>query len=450
MKVLHDLKKLSVAFSITAAALLAADDGTLGTDRNGSDANATLLFDAQQMSADAKAGAGTSLEDYLSELKRKQFGYEYEKADQESSKLRDSWIMPIRLSYSITRQNPYNEEGREEVESQSAAIAVDQPIFQSGGIIYGVKFANASREYANYSIDQQKRIMIKQAVDLLMQIKQSELRIKKQQLQIANSEINLEQKREQYLTGQLDSGFLNNAIIEKNIVTQALYDLETGNAQLIAQFKKISDLDPKTAKIPFLALLDEARFLEQNIDLRLAESESEKNRYNKNVTLAKYLPSINLVASYNWQKQQSNVLYPGVGFTTIDNPGTTYYRYGLSASMPLDINAYNDFEAAKVTYLQSQVVIDDKKRELRLLYEQVMQNLIKYEKKIALADENRNLYEALLDETKGLFKAGYKTQYDVDTLSNSLQIEGINKKIYEIDKQLELLTLYEKLSNDLQ
>ena len=118
--------------------------------------------------------------------------------------------------------------------------------------------------------------------------------------------------------------------------------------------------------------------------------------------------------------------------------------------MPLDINAYNDFEAAKVTYLQSKVVVDDKKRELRLLYDQVMQNLIKYDKKIALADENRNLYEALLDETRGLFKAGYKTQYDVDTLSNSLQIEGINKKIYEIDKQLELLNLYEKMSNDLQ
>ncbi len=445
MRVLHDLKKLSLAFSITVAALLAADDSNLGTDRNVSDSNASLLFDAQQMSVEEQKGSAVSLEAYLSELKRRQFGYDYEKADQESSKLRDSWIMPVMIQYSINRSNPYHEEGNGESESQSAAIAVDQPIFQSGGIIYGIKFANASREYANYSIDQQKRIMIKQAVDLLMQIKQSGLSISKQKLQIANSEINLEQKREQYLTGQLDSGFLNNAILEKNIATQALYDLETGNAQLIAQFKKISDLDPKTAKIPFLALLDEARFLEQNIDLRLAESENEKDRYNKNVTLAKYLPSVNLQASYNWQKQDS---YFSPGFKNTSE--TDYYRYGIKASMPLDINAYNDFEAAKVTYLKSQVVIDDKKRELKLLYDQVMQNLIKYEKKIALADENRNLYEALLDETKGLFKAGYKTQYDVDTLSNSLQIEGINKKIYEIDKQLELLTLYEKLSNDLQ
>jgi outer membrane protein TolC len=163
----------------------------------------------------------------------------------------------------------------------------------------------------------------------------------------------------------------------------------------------------------------------------------------------KYLPSINLEASYNWQRQQSNFVLP-TGPTTITSPDTTYYRYGLSASMPLDINSYNDYEAAKVEYLRSRVVIDDKKRELKLLYDQVMQNLIKFDKKIALAQENGILYGTLLDETKGLFKAGYKTQYDVDLLSNSVKIEEINKKIYEIDKQLELLTLYEKLSNDVQ
>jgi len=445
MRVSADLKKLSLLCSVLLAVTLVAND----TDLNATDSNATLLFDAQQMGAAEQKTSAASLSEYLSELKRKEFGYEYEKADQESSKLRDSWIQPIKLSYSITRQNPYNEQGAPETESQNAAIAVDQPIFKSGGIIYGIKYAGASRDYANYSIDQQKRLLIKQAVELLMKTKQSELTIAKQKLQIANSEINLEQKREQYLNGQLDSGFLNNAIIEKNIVTQTLYDLETSNEQVLAQFRKISDLDPKTAKIPFLALLDEQRFLEQNIDVKLAESENEKDRYNRNITLVKYLPSVNLQASYNWQSQES-FFFAGTTPVKSNPPDTTYYRYGLSASMPLDINSYNDYEAAKVTYLKSKVVIDDKKRELKLLYDQVMQNLINYDKKIALAEENRQLYATLLEDTKGLFRAGYKTQYDVDTLSNSLQIETINKRIYQIDKQLELLTLYEKLSNDLQ
>ncbi len=448
MRALHDLKKLSAAFSIVLATLLAADDGNVSQEANSSDANATVLFDSQQMSAEEQATATRSLDEYLSDLKRKQFGYEYDKTDQESNKLRDSWIKPVMLQYSINRSNPYNENNAGDSENQNAAIVLDQPIFQSGGIIYGVKFANASREFANYSIDQQKRIMIKQTIDLLMQAKQSELRIKKQQLQVSNSEINLEQQREQYLNGQLDSGFLNNAIIELNLVKQALFDLETSNAQIIAQFKKLSDLDPETAKIPFLAIVSEAKFLEQNIDVKLAESEREKNRLYKNVTLVKYLPSVNLQASYNWQKQDS--VFPAGGTLISNTSETDYYRYGVSASMPLDINAYNDFEATKVEYLKSKVVVDDKKRELKLLFDQVMDNLTNFDKKIALAEENRKLYAELLTDTQDLYRAGYKTQYDVDLLSNSMKIETINQKIYEIDKQLELLTLYEKMSSAVQ
>ncbi|MEE8589505.1 MAG: TolC family protein [Sulfurimonadaceae bacterium] len=443
MRALNDLKKLSAAFSIILATMLVADDTNLSQEQN-----STVLFNDQQMSPEEQAASVGSLDDYLSELKRKQFGYEYEKTDQESLKLRDSWIRPVMLQYSINRSNPYNENDAADSENQNAAIILDQPIFQSGGIIYGVKFANASREFANYSIDQQKRIMIKQTIDLLMQVKQSELTIEKQHLQISNSSINLEQKQEQYLNGQLDSGFLNNAIIEKNVVTQALFDLETRNYQLISQFKKLSDLDPKTAKIPFLAIVDEERFLEQNIDVKLAESESEKNRLFKNVTLVKYLPAVNLQASYNWQKQDS--VFPAGGNLISNTSETDYYRYGLKASMPLDINSYNDFEAARVEYLKSIVVIDDKKRELQLLFDQVMDNLINYDKKINLAEENRKLYATLLADTENLFRAGYKTQYDVDILSNSMKIEVINQKIFEIDKQLELLTLYEKMSSDVQ
>lgn len=448
MRALHDLKKLSAAFSIVLATMLVAEDTNLSAEQNLTDVNATVLFDNQQMSAEEQKAATGSLEDYLSELKRKQFGYEYEKTDQESSKLRDSWIRPVMLQYSISRSNPYNEDGAADSESQNAAIVLDQPIFQSGGIIFGVKFANASREFANYSIDQQKRIMIKQTIDLLMQVKQSDLTIEKQHLQISNSTINLEQKQEQYLNGQLDSGFLNNAIIEKNVVTQALFDLETRNYQLIAQFKKLSDLDPQTAKIPFLAIVNEEKFLEQNIDVKLAESESEKNRLYKNVTLVKYLPAVNLQASYNWQKQDS--VFPAGGTFISNTAETNFYRYGVQASMPLDINSFNDFEATKVEYLKSLVVIDDKKRELKLLFDQVMQNLSNYDKKIELAEENRKLYKGLLADTEDLFRAGYKTQYDVDILSNSMAIEEINKKIFEIDKQLELLTLYEKMTSDVQ
>ncbi|RLA68849.1 MAG: transporter [Epsilonproteobacteria bacterium] len=405
------------------------------------------ILNAEESNLPVAESKAQSLETYLSELKRKQFGYDYEKVEQDSNKLRDSWIQPVKLQYSFNRQDMFNELGAPSTDSQTAAIIIDQPIFQSGGLIYGVQFANASREYSNYSVEQQQRILIKNAVELLMKIKQADFGIEKQALQIANSEINLEQKREQYLHGQLDSGFLNNAIIEKNIVIQTMYDLETAKQRLVSQFENISDMNYKMANIPFLAMIDEEKFLKDNIDIQLAISDVEKNRLNKNVTLTKYLPAVSLQGSYNWQKNESFFFINGTPQKS-DSPETSYFKYGFRATLPLDINSYNDYESARISYLKSQIVIDDKKRELKSLFEQVMQNLENFDKKITLSEENRQLYKTLLDETRDLYSAGYKTVYDVATLENSEKIQVINKHIFEIDKQLELLNLYEKLMNE--
>lgn len=402
-----------------------------------------LKFDANTTHQELRVAK--NLETYLSALKRKQIELDFAKVDNESSKLRDAWIQPIQIQYKWNRQNPYDVE----TESQNAAIVLNQPIFQSGGIFYGIKFATASREFSNYTVEQQRRSLIKQAVELLMKIKQADMSIAKQQLQIANSQINLEQIREQYRNGQLDSGLLNNAVIERNIAKQALYDLETAKERLVTSFKTISDLDYAKAEIPFLALLDEKEFLENNIDIKLIESEAKKNKYGENVTLSKYLPSVNLQGSYNWQKQETFNF--GGNPVNSTQPETDYYSYGLQATMPFDINSYNDYEVSRINYLKAKVQIDDKKRESKALFEQVHQNLENYDKKIALSQENQELYSALYDETIQLYKAGYKTKYDVETLDNSQQIEVVNQKIYEIDKQLELLNLYEKLSrNDVQ
>ena len=176
--------------------------------------SSTLLFSNEKQA---------TLDTYISDLKNEQFGYDYKKNEAESSKLRDSWIAPLHLNYSYTRSKPFEEEQI----NQNAAIKMDQPIFQSGGIYYGIKFATASKKYSDYSIDVAKRKMIKEAVSLLMQIKQTTFKIEAQNLQIKNADINLQQKKEQYLNGQLDSGFLDNAIIQRNIVIQSLYDIQT-------------------------------------------------------------------------------------------------------------------------------------------------------------------------------------------------------------------------------
>jgi outer membrane protein TolC len=382
---------------------------------------------------------GSSLDTYISTLKQKEFEYDYRKNTAESSKLRDSWIAPLRLNYTYSKSEPYDDE----LTAQSAAIKMDQPIFQSGGIYYGIKFASANKLYSDYSIDVAKRKMIKSAISILMQIKQTELKLKAQKLQIENAEMNLAQKQEQYLSGQLDSGFLDNAIIQRNIVRSALYDIETAKERLVNQFATLSDLDYKTAHIPYLEFITQDAFLKHNIVLKQSSAKIERDNYMHNVTVAKYLPKVSVVAGYNWSDSQQQL-----NENVIVNNEVNYYDYGLRVTLPLDINTFRDIESVKLDYLKSKVLKEDKQRELQALFVQVFQNIANYDKKIALSNENIELYTKLSEDTMALFKAGYKTEYDVKTLKNSLQIQNLDSQRYSIDKQLELLNLYEMYVNE--
>ena len=380
----------------------------------------------------------TNLDVYISDLKQEQFKYDYEKNEAEGAILRDSWIAPLQLNYKYSRSKPLSKE----LTSQSATIRMDQPIFQSGGIIYGIKFANASKLYSDYSVDVAKRKMIKDTVSILMQIKQVGLKEESQELLIINSQINLEQKTEQYLSGQLDSGFLDDAVIQVNVLKQVLFDIQTSKEKLINQFSTLSDLSYASAKIPNLSLISIDTFLEHNIILKQNAAEITKNEYYKTVTLAKYLPQVSLTAGYNWNDREQFF-----GGATVINK-SNYYDYGLRINMPLDINIFRDIESIKIDYLKAQVLQKDKERELTALFFQVLHNIKNYDKKIELCNESMNIYKKLLGDTQELFLAGYKTQYDVDTLKNSFDIKKIDSRVYEIDKQLELLTLYEMYVNN--
>ena len=376
----------------------------------------------------------TEFDKYISNSKNQQFSFDYKKVDLESSKLRDSWISPIRLQYSYNKSKPNS---LEQI-YQGASIKIDQPIFKSGGIYFGIKFAEASRRYSNFSVDLAKRKLIVDAISLLIQIKQSSLKIEKQKLQIENTDIKLEIKKEQYINGQLDSSFLDNAIIEKNIATQILFDIQTAREKMISRFKSISDNQYTNIEIPHLNILNKQQFLENNIVLNMANSKIQKDRYYKNMTITKYLPQINLVAGYNWDKSKIEQL--NNNFIVNEND---YKNYGFRASMPLDINSFRDIEVSKVEYLKSTEVLKDKERELSAIFEQVIQNIDNLNKKESLSVSNIELYDKLLSDTKKLYSVGYKTQFDVDLLANSLKIQKFSSKIFELDKQLELLTLYE-------
>ncbi len=376
------------------------------------------------------------LDEYISNNKQEQFRFDYQKSEADASILRDSWIAPINLNYSYIKSNPYGSSQT----AKTAAIKIDQPIFQSGGIYYGIKFAQEVKKYSDYSIDVAKRKLIKDAISILMQTKQKDLQITKQKLLIENSKINLDIKQEEYLSGRLDVGFLDSAVIERNTVIQALYDIQTAKQRLLSSFSALSDLDYKTAKIPTLELLNKEQFLEYNLVLKMLNSQIQRDDFAKGVSIAKYLPQVSFTAGYNWMKSDS--------LFQLGSPEKDYHEYGFKVSMPLNVNTFRDIESTKVDYLKSKVFAKDKKVELIALFEQVLINIKNLERKKLLSLENKEIYSKLLHDTQKLFKVGYKTKYDVQTLKNSVEISKYNSKIYEIDKQLELLTLYEMYVNE--
>ena len=382
-----------------------------------------------------------TLDSYISETKQNIFKYDYQKNVSDSLMLRDSWISPIMLNYSYSKSKPYDATQI----SQVAAIKLDQPIFRGGGIFYSVKFANASKKYVDYSIDVAKRKMIKDTVAILMQIKQTDLKILKQDLQIENAEINLALKKEQYLSGQLDSGFLDNAVIERNVVIQSLYDIQTAKERLISSFHTLSDLDYETTKVPHLELINQDEFLQYNLTLDMAKMQAQRDEHNRGIIRAKYLPTISVTAGYNWSKSENNKFSAAMSSFSEEK---NYYDYGFKANIPLNINTFRDIESAKIEHLKSEVLALDKQKELQALFEQVMQNLANLDKKKTLSVANMDIYLKLLNDTKELFNAGYKTEYDVRLLDNSLKMSELDTQIYEIDEQLELLNLYEMYAND--
>jgi hypothetical protein len=115
--------------------------------------------------------------------------------------------------------------------------------------------------------------------------------------------------------------------------------------------------------------------------------------------------------------------------------------------MPLDINLLSDIEASKVEKLRAAVEVLDRKNTVEEEYDWIDNSLSILDKKILLAKKDEKVYKNLYRLTKNLADAGEKTSLDADIMHNSLQIRKIDQKIYEIDKQIQLLKLYVRVDN---
>uniref|UniRef100_UPI0040487B2D TolC family protein n=1 Tax=Aliarcobacter sp. TaxID=2321116 RepID=UPI0040487B2D len=367
-------------------------------------------------------------ESIISDKRLENFTLSKEQIEEDSSKLKKDWINPIQ--YQFTKNLG------EEDKTERSVISINQPIFQSGGIYQAIKYADSTYNYASLELDQQKKELIKSAINFLYMIEKTNLNIQKTKYTLENAKIDVNRKKEQVLNGFLDASFLDNALLTLHSTKNSLVDLKYQKQELINNFNNISSQEYTNFELPNFKLFSEKEFLENNIEIKKSEADITKKGNFSYMTMAKYLPSVN--AYYTYSKYHD----------TDDNnkfSKENTQTFGLTVTVPLDTRTFNDIQSKRIDYLKSKLNLDNKVDDEKTFFKTKLDKLSMIEERLQITKDDLEVYDSILKIINEEKEAQIKTQSDLDTLQNSQKIKSLDLKIYEIDKQIELLEMYAKL-----
>ena len=367
----------------------------------------------------------------LSDIKQNELNIDRLKSVKEAKETKRSWINPVMLQYLYQKDNI---SGYQSTTNQFS-ISINQPIFKSGAIYYSIKYADILKKYKLKNLELQKRALIKQALDLAFDYKINLLNKKILDLKIKNAKIDVERKKEAFLSGTGDSSLLDNAILNLNNLKLSMQDVISSLIQIKSAFKNLSDVNIETVKLPYFNILSKSEYLNKNIEL-LTQKEFEKIKYYLyKMQLGNQLLTISFNGSYNYKKYENKRI----------SDKQNYYTVGLSATLPIDMNAKTRVEKTKLDYLKSKYLFEDKKRALLNTFNMILAQINSLKKKIKIYKENIKIYDSLINSTKESIKAGSATQLDLEVLENSKKASFLEIKIINLKIQKNLLELYYKL-----
>jgi outer membrane protein TolC len=293
--------------------------------------------------------------------------------------------------------------------------------------------ANSRYRYNVTSIKKEFRNLAARAVELLYNIKLTKLRIEKLRLQLKNSDIEINKMQDLFNAGLTDSVEVDKSLAKRDEIEIDILSLQSNLENLRGEFKKLSYKNPDTLKPPKLRMIPKSKFLKRNLELELARTNILMAKYNAKIVKSKYLPTVTV----------------GLRLTKT-RPVEWGYRenafsFNFKVSMPLSINKKDDLELAKLDKIISQLDLKTKLRTIKKDYYITAKKLKVLSRQISLANKEAKIYKRLLINTTKLFKAGQKSKSDVEVLKNSYKIKKLDSKIYEIEKQLELINLYAQI-----
>jgi len=377
------------------------------------------------------AGDNTSL---LSALKQEKLNIDKQKNELESDNLKYDWVKQIVGAYT------YTDSGLAKSQTNLFSVSIDQPIFKSGGIYYGIQYSGANREFLRLTTRLSEQTLIKSVILSWLLMKRYDIQINRQNFLIENAKIDVMRKKEQYESGFLDSSFLDNSILVKSTLEKAHIDMESSRYSQLMEFSSLSDADYMKITPPTFVMVDKSAYLDKSLSIQQQIANTNKAEYLKKMTVANSLLTVSAFAGY-YDKEVD------IASTSIRDD---YSTYGLKFSIPIiDVNRGRTIEIRQLDFLKTKIELDDVKKSEANMYADSMKKIELLNKKINIVKNDEKLYDSLLTSTKELFEAGEKTIYDVQTLENSKQTMKLDRQLFELDAQRVYLELYAKMSGEI-
>lgn len=354
-----------------------------------------------------------------------------ERIDSGAEALRYDWISPLQLSLSHNEQKGVGDDGFEGVSQASASFSQD--LFRSGGIYHAIRYADDKHAYERLGLEQERDGYLSSLYGALTDYRLLQLQCTQAEYLLKNQEIAVVIKRSLYETGGADVTELNDALMERNAQQKSLLELQNSRDDARLELARYSDADPDTLPLPQFVPVDRDTYGSGNYDLALARYETRVAEESYKVTRAGYLPALALGGSATYTRY-------GDASRAADEGAS--YSVGLTLSMPLAYNASASVEEKRRDALLLEATASDTRLESLLSYDRSANALRRYEKEIAIAESDLQLYDALIETARKGVETGYRSGYDLQTLQNSRAAAALDVEIGRLRIVAEQLKLY--------
>lgn len=373
-------------------------------------------------------------ENPLSTLKQESLTLKRQQAESDLNTATKSWISPLMLNLSINHNHDATDN---DTNVQNGSLQWNQDIFRSGGIENSIVQAKANSASTLLGIDIQEAGYYKQIFTFKTQIMRDTLKVKQNELTLKNSEIDLMMTKAKYKAGLSDLSQLNQMTLNRDTAKTNLITIKNSLKSEAFELQKLTGTHSvENIEIPEMKMPSSQEYLTLNLELQQYSKQESANEAALKVKNSSYLPKLTFNSSFGYAKNEySSAL--------LSNTQGNVYSYGLSLSMPLfDITKQSNIESSKLQYLQTKSAQNDRRLELQNQYDEHINNIKDFQDKIDVADEMIKMYDELYGFTKGQVGAGFKSQYDLESLANSSSIQKYEKQIQNYNIQLEKIALY--------